>query len=72
MNYAVLSLRFGWAGLAFVIADQKFRLAFDDPSSPHILKRLESAARAKGTKVMVLVVGLDRLQVVVNEQTQFC
>ena len=51
---------FGWAGFAFVIADQKFRLAFDDLSSPDILKRLVSAARAKGTKVKVSVVGLDR------------
>ena len=51
---------FGWAGFAFVIADQKLRLAFDDLSSPDILKRLVSAARAKGTKVKVSVVGLDR------------
>ena len=52
--------RFDWTGFAFVIPDQKFRLAFDDLSSPDILKRLVSAARAKGTKVKVSVVGLDR------------
>ena len=52
---------FDQTGFAFVIPDQKFRLAFDNPSSsPDILKRLVSAARAKGTKVKVSVVGLDR------------
>ena len=46
---------FGWAGFAFVIADQKFTLAFDDLSSPDILKRLVSAVRAKSTKAKISV-----------------
>ena len=46
--------RIGWTDFAFVIPDQKFRLAFDDPSlSPDIQKRLVSAERAKGTKAKI-------------------
>ena len=48
--------RFDWIDFAFVIPDQKFRLAFDDPSSsPDILKRLVSAVRAKSTKAKISV-----------------
>lgn len=50
--------RFDWIDFAFVTPDQKFNLAFDDPSSsPDILKRVVSAAHAKGTKVKVSIGG---------------
>lgn len=50
--------RFDWIDFAFVTPDQKFNLAFDDPSSsPNILKRVVSAAHAKGTKVKVSIGG---------------
>ena len=51
--------RFDWTGFAFVIPDQKLRLAFDDPSlSPDILKQLVSAERgAKGTKAKISIGG---------------
>ena len=45
-----------WTGFAFVIPDQKFRLAFDNPSSsPDILKQLVSAVHAKSTKAKISV-----------------
>lgn len=50
--------RFDWIDFAFVTPDQKFNLAFDDPSSsPNILQRVVSAAHAKGTKVKVSIGG---------------
>lgn len=50
--------RFDWIDFAFVTPDQKFNLAFDNPSSsPNILQRVVSAAHAKGTKVKVSIGG---------------